>query len=117
MGDNKLGIAGIITGIVFLIIAVTLIGSTASTVDDNSEAMTIDARCEAAGCVYDSLIDAGTRCRNGSGVSNVSCAVADTNVVYPLEGLFNTGGVIILLFIAGGLIVIVGIAFIKLKKK
>ena len=107
-------------GIVFLLIAVTIIGATASIVDDESEDITQNSRCTDAGCFWDSstysLGVAG--CVNASSVSNVSCSVAHTGIAYPLEGLFDTGGVVILTFMGAGvlLVVLLGLKLWKNKR-
>ena len=107
-------------GIVFLLIAVTIIGATASIVDDESEDLTQNSRCVDAGCYWDSttysLGVAG--CINGSGAGNVSCTVANTGIAYPLEGLFDTGGVVILTFMGAGvlLVVLLGLKLWKNKR-
>jgi len=110
-----------LAGIIFLIIAVTVIGTLAGTVDDASEGITQDARCTAAGCFFNASV-VGNRtvaCTQGNATAsdNTVCTSSNTNTAYPLEGLFNTGGVVILLFIAAGLIVVVGVAFNMYKKK
>ena len=104
-----------LAGIIFLVIAVTVIGTLAGTVDDTSDDITQDQRCEAAGCLFNAT---GTPSLCQWNATNSSaCPTDSANSAYPLEGLFDTGGVVILLFIAAGLIVVVGVAFNMYKKK
>ena len=115
-------VSGIIVAIVAIIIAVTVVGSTASIVDDGAEAITQDARCEAAGCFWNE--SRGVADVNGDydcsayNVSNDNntCTVAHTGIAYPLEGLFNTGGIVVLMFLGAAIVLLSSLAWIKLKK-
>jgi len=111
----------ILLGIVFLIMVVTIIGATAVNVDNSAEAMTIDARCTAGGCFWNESRGgtSGLDCTANDvtlGDENNTCTTAHSNTVYPLEGLFNSGGVIILTFMGLALLLSVGIGMKMFKK-
>ena len=108
----------ILLGIVFLIMVVTIIGATAVNVDNSAEAMTIDARCTAGGCFWNDSRTTTVDCtaNNYTESDNVTCTTAHSNTVYPLEGLFNSGGVIILTFMGLALLLSVGIGMKMFKK-
>ena len=115
-------VSGIIVAIVAIIIAVTIVGSTASVVDDAAEDITQDSRCGAAGCFWnesrgvgDTLGDYDCSANNVSNDNN-SCATVLTQGAYPLEGLFNTGGIVILMFLGAAIVLLSSLAWIKLKK-
>ena len=104
----------ILLGIVFLIMVVTIIGATAVNVDNSAETMTIDARCVASGCIYNESASPTEICVNST--QDGACTGSHTNTVYPLEGLFNSGGVIILTFMGLALLLSVGIGMKMFKK-
>jgi hypothetical protein len=110
MEINKMAM-GILVAIVVLITIVTVIGSTASTVNTASDSVTEDARCSAAGCFYNST--RGVYCTKNNITND---AVGCGQGVYPLETLFNTGGLVTLIFIAMGLLLTLGIAWKMYKK-
>jgi hypothetical protein len=104
----------LIMGIIALVLIVTIIGTTASTVDNASDDITQDQRCGAVGCFWNST---NSLCYYGNvSTSTTACDTNTANQSYPLESLFNTGGIVTLLFIALGLIVTVGIALKSFKK-
>ena len=111
----KMGfIATLIGMIVAVMILITTLGTTASLVDDGAESVTQDARCIAAGCFWNSSKTGATwvgecTANNASSLDNVTCATASANQAYTGESLFNTGGIVILLFIAVGMILAVSI--------
>ena len=106
----------ILLGIVFLIMVVTIIGATAVNVDNSTEAMTIDARCTAGGCFWNDSRTTDCTANNVTGGDSTACTTAHSNTVYPLEGLFNSGGVIILTFMGLALLLSVGIGMKMFKK-
>jgi hypothetical protein len=114
------GISAVILAIVAISIVLGVIGNTAATVNNAADDITQDARCADAGCFYNASSRFGNLCQlNNASQSgeNDTCAGANTNKSYPLEGLFNTGGIVILLFIAAALIVSVGLLMNMYKKK
>lgn len=105
----------IIGVIVALVVLVTVLGSTASTVNTAGAQTNQSNRCAAAGCVYNAT-GTPSLCQV-SAASGAACATTSANNALPLEGLFNSGGIIVLLFIAAGLILAIGVAMKMSGKK
>jgi hypothetical protein len=115
MEINKMAM-GILVAIVVLITIVTVIGSTATTVNTAADGITQDARCTATGCFWNESRTVDCTAANVTTGDTTPCGTATSNGAYPLEGLFNTGGLVTLLFIAVGLLLTLGVAWKMYKK-
>ena len=118
--NNKIlaGVSGVIGVIVLALIVLGVVGNTAATVNNAADDITIDARCADARCFYNASSRFGNVCQlNNASQSgeNDTCAAANTNKTFALESLFNTGGIVILLFLGAAIVLCVGI-FMKMKK-
>lgn len=120
MTNVKALAGGIISVILALIIIITIVGSTTDDVQTASESINIVGQCSSAGCFYNATATGSSQflCANGTTAaaepadSTVSCSTP-TNT--PLNGLFASDGIVILIFLAASLIAVIGIAFYKAK--
>lgn len=119
MGDNKLqkGVSMVILGIVLLVMVVSIIGATVTTVDSAGDDITQDQRCTDGGCFFNATRTLDCTANNETSVDTTACSVAHSNTAFALEGLFNTGGVVTLLFLGSALVLTVGLAFKYIKHK
>ena len=109
--EIKQKVSVIIGLIVAVMIVLTLIGATASTVDTAAAGMNESNRCSSVGCGWN--WSAG-ECRTNATASLTACPTSGTDL--PLATLFNTGGVVTLVFIAAGLLMAL-MLFMKMYKK
>jgi len=123
MADIKKMTSMFILGLVAIVIMVTLLGSTIGVVDNEASKVTPEGACtHSYGCFWNESRTLGDsngdyQCSaNNVSNDNVTCASGQPRV-YAGNGLFATGGLITMLVIFGALITIVGLAFVKFKKK
>ena len=115
MADIKKMTSMFILGLVAIVIMVTLLGSTISVVDNEASKVTPEGICSHTyGCFWNSSLTYD--CANSSTTQTINCTSGQPPV-YAGNGLFATGGLITMLVIFGALITVVGLAFLKFKKK